>query len=106
MDGFVNAIKSGFTNYVNFSGRSGIAEYWFWVVFVFLGSVVASIIDTALTGGLLYIVFGLATFIPSLSAAVRRLHDTGKSGWWLLIAFVPIVGFIVLIFFLIQKSKA
>jgi uncharacterized membrane protein YhaH (DUF805 family) len=49
--------------------------------------------------------YGLAVFIPSLAVGVRRLHDTGRSGWWLLISLVPIIGIIVLIVFLVQDSQ-
>jgi uncharacterized membrane protein YhaH (DUF805 family) len=102
--GFVDAIKSGFSNYVNFQGRARRSEFWFWVLFTFLLGVVAGIID-GITG--MYVVgvlAWLATLLPSLAMAVRRLHDSGRSGFWLFIALVPLVGFIVLIIFYIADS--
>lgn len=105
MDAIINSAKTGFSNYVNFEGKANRSEYWFWVLFVFVTSFLLGFIDgllgTMFLGGL----FALATFIPSLAFAVRRLHDTGKSGWWVLLVFIPIIGFLVLIFFLIQPSK-
>jgi uncharacterized membrane protein YhaH (DUF805 family) len=102
--GFVDAVKSGFSNYVNFQGRARRSEYWFWFLFTFLLTFVASIIDGMmgmyLLGGLAF----LATVLPSIAVAVRRLHDTGRSGFWLFIALVPLVGFIVLIIFYIADS--
>ena len=103
--GFVDAIKSGFNNYVNFQGRARRSEYWFWFLFTFLLSIVASIID-GIFG--IYLVAGLAllaTILPSIAVGVRRLHDTGRSGFWLFIALIPLVGAIVLIIFYVSDSQ-
>ncbi|MBR9825554.1 MAG: DUF805 domain-containing protein [Alphaproteobacteria bacterium] len=105
MDGITNAIRTGFSNYVNFEGNAKRAEYWLWFLFVFVTSLVLSSLDTMMGLGLLGLLFGLGTFLPSLAFLVRRLHDTGKSGWWFLIVFIPVIGFFVLIYFLIQPSK-
>ena len=94
---FVDAIKSGFANYVNFSDRACRSEYWFWVLFVVLGSLVAMIIDWAIGMRLFDSIFGLATILPSVAVAARRLHDIDRTGWWLLIDFIPIIGWIVLL---------
>jgi uncharacterized membrane protein YhaH (DUF805 family) len=103
--GFVDAIKSGFNNYVNFQGRARRSEYWFWVLFTFLLSIVASIIDGVLGIYLLAGLAMLATILPSIAVGVRRLHDTGRSGFWLFIALIPLVGAIVLIIFYVSDSQ-
>jgi uncharacterized membrane protein YhaH (DUF805 family) len=100
MNWFLAALKK----YAVFSGRSRRSEYWYFVLFYFLICVALAVVDTV-TGtvdptvgvGLLGGIFGLAMIIPSLSVGVRRLHDIGRSGWWLLISLIPIVGVIILI---------
>jgi uncharacterized membrane protein YhaH (DUF805 family) len=96
---FQDSIKVCFNKYVDFSGRAGRSEYWWFVLFVVAGCVVLSFISYWL-----YILFALATLLPQLAAASRRLHDTGRSGWWQLIGLIPLIGFIVLIVFLAQES--
>ena len=94
---FGAAIASGFSHYVNFSGRAIRSEYWYWVLFVILAEIVTSIIDYVIGAQITTGLFGLATFLPSLAVAIRRLHDVDRSGWWLLLAFIPLVGTIILI---------
>lgn len=89
--GFGEAVKLYFTNYANFSGRSRRSEYWYVMLFEFLVGLVLGLLP-ALTW-----IWSIATFIPSLALSVRRLHDLGKSGWWLLIALIPLVGSIILL---------
>ncbi|MCZ7378532.1 DUF805 domain-containing protein [Micromonospora sp. WMMC250] len=108
---FVDAIKSVFSQYVGFTGRARRSEYWWFALFTILVSIVASILDGALgldfegsTTGLIGLVASLALLLPSLAVGVRRLHDTDRTGWWLLIALVPLVGFIVLIVFFVLDS--
>ncbi len=103
--GFVDAVKSGLNNYVNFQGRARRSEYWFWVLFTFLLGIVAAIIDGVIGA---YIITGIATLgtiLPSLAVAVRRLHDTGRSGFWLFIGLIPLIGAIVLIIFYVSDSQ-
>ncbi|WP_300526801.1 DUF805 domain-containing protein [Maricaulis sp.] len=106
--GFFDAIKSGFSNYVNFQGRARRSEYWFWVLFTFIASVALTFLDMAMMGvesfGVFSPLFSLAVILPSIAVAVRRLHDSGKSGWWILIGLIPLVGFIVLIIFYVSDS--
>jgi uncharacterized membrane protein YhaH (DUF805 family) len=98
--------------YAVFSGRARRSEYWFFVLFSALISIVLVIIDSV-TGtrslraglGLLSGIYSLAVFVPSLAVAIRRLHDTSRSGWWLLISLVPFVGTIILIVFLASDGK-
>jgi len=97
---FVEAIQSGFRNYVKFEGRASRSEFWWWILFYVIVSVVVAVIGNMLgtNAGLgLRGLVGLIFFLPTLGLEVRRLHDTGRSGWWVLIAFVPIVGIILLI---------
>ena len=99
--GFVEAITSAFKRYVNFRDRACRSEYWWFVLFGLLGSLVVGLVETAIgidpDGGIFSTVFGLAILLPSLAVGVRRLHDIDRSGWWLLLWFIPLVGMIVLI---------
>ncbi len=97
--------------YAVFNGRARRKEYWFFVLFNVLISLLLSIADgltgtlNPLTGvGVLGGVYMIAIMIPSIAVAVRRLHDTGRSGWWLLISLIPIVGGLVLLYFLVLDS--
>lgn len=94
--------------YVDFQGRASRPEYWWYQLFVFGLMVAALIVDAILAKiigiGLVYYLLALALFLPGLGAAVRRLHDTNRSGWWLLISLVPFVGAVVLIVFLCLPS--
>jgi uncharacterized membrane protein YhaH (DUF805 family) len=99
---FSEAISSGFRNYVSFSGRASRSELWYWILFAVLIGIVMTIIDV----GVLSInvqplssIWSLITFLPSLAIGVRRLHDTDRSGWWWLLAFIPLIGAIALIVF-------
>jgi uncharacterized membrane protein YhaH (DUF805 family) len=101
---FIEAIQSGFRNYVNFTGRAFRSEYWYWVLFAVLASLVGEIIDAALFPGSFSTgatpvssLVSLALILPGLGVAARRLHDIDRSGWWLLIGLIPIVGIIILI---------
>lgn len=89
--------------YAVFSGRARRREFWMFALVSFVISIILSIVDNILGFdtdiGILGSIYGLAVLIPSIAVAVRRLHDTGKSGWWLLIWLVPLIGFIVLIVF-------
>ncbi|HWC94496.1 MAG TPA: DUF805 domain-containing protein [Pseudolabrys sp.] len=103
---FVEAIQSGFSNYVNFSGRAQRSAYWWWALFYFIVLIVADILDVVIFGSpsALYAIATLAMLLPTLAVGVRRLHDTDRSGWWLLIALIPLVGIIVLIIFFVQQG--
>jgi uncharacterized membrane protein YhaH (DUF805 family) len=104
---FTEAIKSGFDNYVNFDGRSARPAYWWWFLFALLAGIGANILDRAiLDTTAISALVGLALFLPGLAVAVRRLHDTDHSGWWVLIGLIPLIGFIVLIVFLVRQSDA
>lgn len=87
-------------NYVGFSGRARRKEYWMFVLFNVVISFVLGAIGALIDqGSLLGSIYALAVLLPGLAVTVRRLHDTGRAGWWLLISFVPLIGFIVLLVF-------
>ena len=92
--------------YAVFSGRARRKEYWMFVLFNIIFTVIAAIID-ALIGSpyIIYALYCLAMIIPAIAVAARRLHDTDRSGWWILICLVPIVGAIILIIFLVLDSQ-
>jgi uncharacterized membrane protein YhaH (DUF805 family) len=110
---FTRAVSTALSNYVNFSGRSARPEYWYFALFLVLVGIAASLIDLALgfvdvdsgLPGPLSIIFTLATILPGLSVSVRRLHDIGRSGWWVLISLVPIIGVILLIYWACQRGE-
>jgi uncharacterized membrane protein YhaH (DUF805 family) len=109
MNWYLDVLKK----YADFGGRARRKEYWMFALFnvliyiaILIFSAILGSIDNslALIGSLLLVVYALAIFVPSLAVAVRRLHDTGRSGWWFLIAFVPVVGGIILLVFTVQDS--
>jgi uncharacterized membrane protein YhaH (DUF805 family) len=106
----LEAIKSGFSNYVNFSGRAIRSEYWYWTLFVFVLVGVLGIIDEWLNPGLSMGAFSifnglvsLALFLPGLAVSVRRLHDIDRTGWWLLLSFT-VIGIVLLIVWACQPG--
>ncbi len=97
--------------YAVFSGRARRKEYWMFFLFNLVISVILSIVDSVAgtngSGvGVISTIYSLAVLIPSLAVGVRRLHDTGRSGWWILIGLIPIIGTIVLIVFLATEGNA
>jgi len=108
MNWYLQALKK----YTVFSGRARRKEYWFFVLFSIIISIVLVLIDIK-TGsldaesgiGFLSAIYGLAVLIPTIAVSVRRLHDTERSGWWLLISLIPLIGTIVLIIFMVQDGK-
>lgn len=105
---FGEAVKRALTvNYCNFNGRSSRSEFWWYVLFTFILGCIISI-AFGWSDTVEYIVSGvvnLALLLPGLGLAVRRLHDTARSGWWVLINLVPIVGWIIFIYFTVQDSQ-
>ncbi|MEX2380322.1 MAG: DUF805 domain-containing protein [Vicingaceae bacterium] len=98
-------------NFTDFQGRARRKEYWMFVLFHIIVLVILSSIDMLLGFdmeggyGILTGLYSLLMIIPSLAVGVRRLHDTGRSGWWILVGFIPIVGWIILIIFLVLDSQ-
>ncbi len=95
--GFGEAIGSCFSKYVTFSGRACRSEYWFFALFVVIVDVVANVVDAAAGTSLLGVIIGLALFLPNLAVSVRRLHDIDRSGWWVLLGLIPVVGWVIVI---------
>ena len=88
--GFVESIESAFRKYFVWKGRASRSEFWWFYLFCILGSIVTTLIDLIYGVPVLNTVFLLATLLPTLSVFIRRLHDTGYSGWWYWIIFLPI----------------
>jgi uncharacterized membrane protein YhaH (DUF805 family) len=91
-----------------FKDRSTRSAYWYFVLFLFIAGFVTSIVDVVLfkpkTVGPINGIFSLATIIPGLALAVRRLHDIGRTGWWVLLGVIPIIGWIILIVWACQPT--
>ncbi|MET9955875.1 DUF805 domain-containing protein [Streptomyces sp. NPDC006339] len=103
MNWYLDVLKK----YAVFSGRARRKEYWMYTLFNVIALIIVAVIDQAIsTYPLLYGIYALATFLPSLGVTVRRLHDTGRSGWWILISLVPLVGGIILLVFLASDGEA
>ena len=103
---FSDAIRDGFSKYAAFSGRSSRPAYWWFWLFGLIAIIVAEALDALIgTNYVLALIVWIALLLPSLAVAVRRLHDAGHSGWWLLIGIFPIVGTIVLLIFFLTPSK-
>lgn len=107
---FSQAVRMAFDSYCRFQGRSSRSEYWWWVLFVAILSFCIGIIEGILgfsmtavrtTSGIL----SLGLLLPGLGLSVRRLHDIGKSGWWILLGLIPVVGAIVLIIWFARNSQ-
>ena len=107
MNWYIEVMKK----YSVFSGRARRSEYWFFVLINILISIILGFVAT-MTGimgagmhlGILSGLYSLAMIIPSLAVSVRRLHDTNRSGWWLLICLVPLIGLIILLVFMLLDS--
>ena len=112
---FQEAVENFFRNYTNSNGRARRKEYWYPVLFIFLINLVinalggifgAMDIDILVTMcNVLSGIFGIATLLPSIMVAIRRMHDIGKSGWWVLISFVPCVGVFIALYFCCLDSQ-
>lgn len=118
---FTEAVQTCFRKYAVFAGRARRSEYWWWALFVFLVDLVVNVLGgfqpiliilgrgesgestmwTLLAGAV-----SLVLLLPGLAVFVRRLHDTGRSGWWWLIVLIPLVGAIILLVFLVQRGNA
>jgi uncharacterized membrane protein YhaH (DUF805 family) len=103
---FAESIRTCLTKYVDFKGRASRSEYWWFVLFIFLAYFGVAVVAEIAKAPALILVVPLALLLPQLAAGVRRLHDTGKSGWWYLICLVPYVGGIVVLVLLAQGSQA
>ena len=105
---FPEAIRSGFRKYATFSGRAVRSEYWFWALFTAVGLTATALLDSAIFGyhpgpTPFKVLFEVATLLPSLAVAARRLHDTDRTAWWLLL-FLTVIGAIALIVWYCEKG--
>lgn len=113
---FIDTIKN---RYAKFDGRATRSEYWYFILFYIILTFIVVLLDTfvvnpmlgatpeqAVQGGILQVILALSLLIPSIAVGVRRLHDIGKSGWWILVGLVPIIGALVLIYFYVLDSQA
>ena len=112
---FIDTVKN---KYTDFNGRATRSEYWYFVLFYTIISLILTLIDinfinpyldlspeAAMQGSVLTGVFALALLLPQIALGIRRLHDTGRSGWWYLLILIPILGWLVLLYFYILDSE-
>ena len=97
---FVEAIQSCLRQYATFTGRASRPEFWWFMLFCVLASIVASAIDARLNA-----VVTIALLLPAIAVTARRLHDIDKSGWWQLVNLVPFVGWIIVLYWYVQPSQ-
>ncbi len=97
---FMESVQTCFSKYCDFNGRASRAEYWWWVLFTFIVGVVCGAISEYLGG-----VANLALLLPSLGVLWRRLHDMGRAGGYFFFVFIPLVGWIFLLYWLVQPSQ-
>lgn len=108
--GMQEAVRAVFGKYAEFTGRARRQEYWWFGLFVVIVGLVLSVIESVLFGramghyGILSGIWNLATLLPSLGVAIRRMHDVGRSGWWLLILFIPLIGALVVLYWFVQRG--
>lgn len=112
---FLEAVKHVFANSFDFRGRARRSEYWYFCLFNMLMSFLLGFMDgmmgttfTTSTGaqmGIIGILFSLAVLIPSLAVSIRRLHDIGKSGWYLLVCLIPLIGGLLLLYWSVLDSE-
>lgn len=113
---FGAAVQSFWSNYINFKGRARRSGYWYIQLFLVVTNLIAAPIDLALMnwdfdrfisnggGGIVGLIWILATIVPALALLIRRLHDTNRSGWWALIGLILVVGAVILIVFTVEDS--
>ncbi len=109
---FMEAIKTCFKKYATFNGCAGRPEFWYWVLFTWILSMIAYTIDTAISGStdplnrtlLVSNIIMFLTVVPTMAVSVRRLHDAGHSGWWFLLTFT-VIGALLLLYWYVCPSK-
>lgn len=126
---FKAAVRTCLGKYATFTGRAGRAEFWWFALFNLIARVIARMIDNILfggpfvvvqrgmghgygyweaysPGGLLSGIVVLVLILPQLAVGARRLHDSGRSGWWQLLVLIPLIGWLVLVYWVVQPSAA
>jgi uncharacterized membrane protein YhaH (DUF805 family) len=116
---FTEAVRAGFRNWSVINARASRSEYWWWALFLFLGSTGIALLVGVFAAGtrssgyggaavisLLFLLAAVIVVVPTLTVGIRRLHDTGRSAWWLLLGLVPYVGaFILLVFYCLDGTQ-
>ncbi len=113
---FVDAVKSAFARFADFATRSSRSEYWWFMLFYFLVGLVVSIIGFTIessvfgqgmemTSGIIDLLVFLVFIVPTISVTARRLHDIGRSGWWQLMALIPLLGALILLFWVVKRGE-
>lgn len=115
---FTEAVSTVLSKYATFSGRATRSEFWWYALFLVVLFAVTQLIDGFLVGPMLGFGLGdgeagqpltmlvsLGLLLPNIAVAVRRLHDIGRTGWWVLIGLVPIIGFLLLLYWYVQPSE-
>jgi uncharacterized membrane protein YhaH (DUF805 family) len=106
MESFINIYKDVLTNkYAEFDGRAGRQEFWSFVLVNFLVSLVLGVVGSMIDSSMLGNLYSLAVFVPGIALGARRLHDIGKSGWWQLLALIPVIGWIILIIWAVTPGE-
>ncbi|MCP3056080.1 DUF805 domain-containing protein [Aurantimonas marianensis] len=115
---FTQSVHSVFSHYATFRGRAPRSEFWWFVLFTLIANLALSIVDSLIVAPILGFspfsdngarplsaLFSLAIFVPSLAVGARRLHDTGRSAWWLLVGLIPLIGWLIFVYFAVQPSE-
>lgn len=100
---FFDSVKICLSKYADFSGRANRPEYWWFMLFTW---VVNLLLSSCIEHRFIAIIFSLSMILPTFAVHARRLHDINKSGWWQLIAIIPLIGWLILLYWVIQKSDA
>ena len=103
--GFVDAVQNCLNNYTNGNGRAMRSEFWYWLLFNLLLQLVANILVRLTGWDIFSLAASLAVLCPTVAVGVRRLHDIGLSGWYYLIFFIPVVGFIMMIVWGVREGQ-
>ena len=90
--------------YADFNGRARRKEFWMFFLFNLIAAIILGVIDSMIGIPVLGLIYSLGVLLPSLAVGARRLHDTGKSGWWLLLGLIPLVGLILIIFWVMDSN--
>ena len=103
---FMTAVKTCINKYFTIEGRAARSEYWWFYLFNIILVIIASVLDGMIGLPLFSLVVMLGLIAPGICVSIRRMHDKGKSGWWLLIGFVPLVGFLYILYLFVTPGTS